>query len=188
MKRAQDYVSSLIASVMSKHPMGLCLQKWPDIVGKNLSTFVMPQKIIFSKHPTLHGELHLVAPNAIFAAEARMEYSTIKRRVNSFFKRQLIESLRIKHVRCDKAVRIFGESDGGVNIPSVHSGLTWMPYNTTPDTVQKTANDIQKNPHIFEKKYTQPPRDAQNALDTIEDHELKQALESLGRHIFSSHA
>lgn len=170
MKHAQEYIGKIVSSFLSKHPIGLCLEHWGDIVGRNLSTFVMPQKIVFAPGAFKQGELHLIAPNAVYAAEARLESHTIKRRVNSFFKKNLIDTVRIKHIRPDKAARIFG----------THTHIVDASYITQLKWNAPLNNQIAPQKVRQSKPFT----DHQNAcLNTIEDLELKAALLSLGKHI-----
>ena len=69
--------------------------KWEEIVGEKLCSYVLPQKISFTKDERTNGTLHLMVFGGAFAMEIENNKLKILQKVNSFFGYEAINKIKI---------------------------------------------------------------------------------------------
>lgn len=71
------------------------LSNWEEIVGENLSCYVLPQKISFAKDERTNGTLFLLVFGGAFAMEIENKKLQILQKINAFFGYEALSKIKI---------------------------------------------------------------------------------------------
>ena len=71
------------------------MSNWEEIVGENLSKYVLPQKLSFCKDERTNGTLFLMVYGGAFAMEVENKKQQILQKVNTFFGYEALSKIKI---------------------------------------------------------------------------------------------
>jgi len=128
------------------------LKSWPEIVGKELSDYCLPQSFHFKKDERTDGCLNINVLSGAFAMEIQQKQKFIIERINTFFGYPALSSIKI----CQS---------GNVD--------DFLANKKNIDKVKKNVVSVSEESYITE------------LTKDINNDELRQSLENIGRAIFS---
>lgn len=128
------------------------LKSWPEIVGKELSGYCLPQRFYFKKDERTNGCLYISVLSGAFAIEIQQKQKFIVERINAFFGYPALSGIKI----CQS-----GNPDD------------FLADKKNIDKVKKNVVSAGEESYITE------------LTKNINNDELRQSLENIGRAIFS---
>ena len=98
--RFSDSVENMIKNLLGQNSFVSydILKNWSDIVGEDLASYSLPQKIDFKKDERHNGTLHLLVESGAFALEIGHQTPLILEKINTYFGYRAVEKIKIIQV------------------------------------------------------------------------------------------